>query len=137
MSGKKKHIGSTLESLFEELGERDDVELLANKKLLSEAFEMRMRALAVSTGKLAKLMSTSRNQVHRLLDPHETGITFKSVDRASKALGMRFTMQVVPKTVGAAGGNRSRGRTPRVAKAPSGAGASIAAAKKQRKRKAR
>jgi hypothetical protein len=30
----KKHIGATLDSFLEELGEREDVELLRQKKLL-------------------------------------------------------------------------------------------------------
>jgi hypothetical protein len=29
---RKKHIGSTLDSLFDELGEREEVELLTQKK---------------------------------------------------------------------------------------------------------
>ena len=32
---KNKHIGSTLDSLFEELGEADDVGLFTQKKLLA------------------------------------------------------------------------------------------------------
>jgi len=40
---KKKHIGSTLDSLFDELGEGEDVELLTQKKLLAEKIEGRSR----------------------------------------------------------------------------------------------
>jgi hypothetical protein len=36
---KKKLIGSTLDSLFEELGEREEVELLTQKKLLAAKIE--------------------------------------------------------------------------------------------------
>ena len=39
---KKKHIGSTLNSLFEELGELEEVELLTHKKLLSAKIERAM-----------------------------------------------------------------------------------------------
>jgi hypothetical protein len=36
---KKKHIGSTLDSLMDERGEREDVELLTQKKLLAAKSE--------------------------------------------------------------------------------------------------
>jgi antitoxin HicB len=91
-----KHIGSTLESLLEEMGEKDDVELLANKKAVADALLRRMKALKVTSSALATRMKTSRNQVHRLLDPHETGVTFKSIDRASRALGLKLEITLAP-----------------------------------------
>jgi hypothetical protein len=39
---KKKYIGSTLDSLFDELGEREEVELLTQKKLLAAKIERAM-----------------------------------------------------------------------------------------------
>ena len=39
---KKKYIGSTLDSLFEELGERENIELLTQKKLLAAKIEKAM-----------------------------------------------------------------------------------------------
>ena len=92
-----KHIGSTLGSLFEELGEKDEIELLAMKKLVAEAIQRRMTELALTSSQLATRMNTSRNQVHRLLDPHETGVTFKSLDRASRALGLSFSVTLTPR----------------------------------------
>lgn len=91
-----KHIGSTLDSLLEELGEKDEVELLANKKIVADTLQQRMKALKMTTGQLADRMNTSRNQVHRLLDPQETGVTFKSIDRASRALGLKFGVTLAP-----------------------------------------
>jgi len=39
---KKKHLGSTLDSLFDELGEAEDVALLTQKKLLAAKIERAM-----------------------------------------------------------------------------------------------
>ena len=39
---KRKYVGSTLSSLFEELGEREEVELLTQKKLLAAKIERAM-----------------------------------------------------------------------------------------------
>jgi antitoxin HicB len=83
---KKKHVGSTLESLFEELGEREEVELLTQKKLLAAKIE-RAKMTQVE---LAKAMHTSRTVVHRLLDPHDTSVTLATLAKASKALGVRL-----------------------------------------------
>jgi antitoxin HicB len=92
-----KHIGSTLESLLDDLGERDETELLANKKIVAEILQRRMTTLGMTAPELATRMKTSRNQVHRLLDPQETGITFRSLDRASRALGLTFAVRLVPR----------------------------------------
>lgn len=85
-----KHIGSTLESLFEEMGELEDVELLTQKKLLANKVQRAMERKKLTQTGLARAMSTSRTVVHRLLDPHDTGITLSTIARASKALGVRL-----------------------------------------------
>jgi antitoxin HicB len=85
-----KHIGSTLESFFEEIGELEDVELLTQKKLLADKIQRAMERKKLTQTDLARAMSTSRTVVHRLLDPHDTGITLSTIARASKALGVRL-----------------------------------------------
>jgi DNA-binding Xre family transcriptional regulator len=87
---KKKHIGSSLDSLFEELGEREDVELLTQKKLLSSKIERAMARRNMTQAQLARAMSTSRTVVHRLLDPHDTSVTLATLAKASKALGVKL-----------------------------------------------
>lgn len=81
-----KHDGSTLESLFEELGELEEVEARAAKKVLSIQAERRMKELGLSTSVLASRMRTSRNQVHRILDQEDAGITLKVLFRLAQAL---------------------------------------------------
>ncbi len=85
-----KHVGSTLESFFEEMGELEDVELLTQKKLLADKIQQAMARKKLTQTDLARAMATSRTVVHRLLDPHDTGITLSTIARASKALGVRL-----------------------------------------------
>jgi DNA-binding Xre family transcriptional regulator len=87
---KNRHIGSTLDSLFEELGEREDVELLTQKKLLAAKIERAMSRKGMTQTELARAMRTSRTVVHRLLDPRDTSVTLATLSKASKALGVRL-----------------------------------------------
>lgn len=89
-----KHIGSTLDSLLDEMGEREEADLLANKKVLAEKIRRQMSARSISKLELASRMRTSRSQVHRLLDPSDTGVTLGTIARASSALGMKFSVSL-------------------------------------------
>jgi hypothetical protein len=46
---KKKHIGSTLDSLLDELGEREDVELLTQKLLAAKIERARPGSTSLCT----------------------------------------------------------------------------------------
>ena len=85
-----KHIGSSLTSLFDEMGETHEVDLLTQKKLLALKVQRAMQKKNMSQSELAKAMETSRTVVHRLLDPADTGVTLATVAKASKALGVRL-----------------------------------------------
>jgi hypothetical protein len=87
-----KHIGSTLQSLFDELGEGEEFRLVAQKKAFVIAAEQRMTALKMSKNALAKRMGTSRPAIDRLLDPNNTSLTFASLNRATQALGLDFSL---------------------------------------------
>jgi len=87
---KKQHIGSTLDSLFDELGEREDVELLTQKKLLAAKIERAMARRNITQAELARTMRTSRTVIHRLLDPRDTSVTLATLSKASKALGVKL-----------------------------------------------
>ena len=81
-----RHQGSTLDSLFDELGEREEVDALAAKKILAVQASRRMKELGLTTTRLAQRMRTSRNQVLRCLDEKDAGITLKMLFRLSRAL---------------------------------------------------
>lgn len=86
----KKHVGSTLASLLEELGQTEAVGLLLQKKLLAHKVEEAMARKKMTKLGLAKAMRTSRTVVHRLLDPKDTGVTLATIWRASRALGVKL-----------------------------------------------
>jgi len=86
-----KHVSKeTLSDFFQELGEKEEVDLLTQKKLVAARVEALMRKKGLSKSGLAHAMETSRTVVHRLLDPADTGVTLATLSKASKALGVRL-----------------------------------------------
>jgi antitoxin HicB len=86
----KKHIGSTLNSLFAETGEQETVNLLTQKKLIAARIVVAMAKRRMTQTELARSMKTSRTVVHRLLDPSDTGVTLSTLWKASNALGVKL-----------------------------------------------
>lgn len=105
---KKKHIGSSLRSLFVELGEEEDFDLLTRKKVLADEVAASMAEKHISKGALAVAMGTSRTVVYRLLDPKDTGVTLETLSKASSALGLELQISFAPR----ASGVRARRRVP-------------------------
>jgi plasmid maintenance system antidote protein VapI len=83
-----KHRGSTLDSLFEELGESEEVAALAAKKILAVQASRRMKELGLSTTTVARQMKTSRAQLLRVLDEGDAGVTLRTLFRLSRVLEM-------------------------------------------------
>jgi antitoxin HicB len=82
------HKGSSLRSLFEELGEWDEVEALTQKKIVAETLRREMAKKKVTKSALAKRMATSRSQLDAILDSNDPGLTLLSLSRAAFALGL-------------------------------------------------
>jgi antitoxin HicB len=112
-----KYDGSTLDSLFEELGELEEVNARAAKKILAVEAERRMKKLGLSTTTLAQRMHTSRNQIHRILDEGDAGITLKMLFRLARALGMPLQVGFgPPASEGRRRGAIPKSRRPRLGK---------------------
>jgi methylphosphotriester-DNA--protein-cysteine methyltransferase len=92
-----KHIGSKLETLFDELGERDQFEARTMKKVVALQLRARMQATNVTKSGLAHAMKTSRSAVDRLLDPANPSMTFETLARAARAMRAEVIVRVVPK----------------------------------------
>ncbi len=86
----KTDVGSTLRSLFDELGETEELDLLTQKKLLAAKVQEAMVRKSFTQAALARAMKTSRSAVHRLLDPTNTGVTFETIWKASSVLGVKL-----------------------------------------------
>jgi antitoxin HicB len=93
----KKQARDELEELFEELGELDEVRTLTRKAVVADSLRKAMKAQKMSPAEMARRMKTSRPTVYRLLDPTEPGVTLDTLERASKALGLRMEIQLVPR----------------------------------------
>jgi transcriptional regulator with XRE-family HTH domain len=93
----KARIGSTLDSLFEELGELEEAKIRTRKKILARELEEARKARNISISELARRMGTSRMAVHSLLDSTEPTMTIDSVSRAAAALGAEFEMRLLPR----------------------------------------
>ncbi len=83
-----RHMGQRFEDFLDEIGEREEVDLLARKKLLALAFRTRMEQMKLSPTTLARRMKSSRDQIYRLLDPTDPGVTLDTLHRASRALDL-------------------------------------------------
>jgi antitoxin HicB len=111
-----KHDGSTLDSLLEELNELEEVDAKAAKKILAIQIGRRMKQLRLTTTDLAARMHTSRNQIHRVLDDEDAGITLKVLFRLAAALDMPLRIAFgVPSSAQAQRGHGARGRKRRAA----------------------
>lgn len=89
---RKKHVGSSLTSLFDELDERAELDLLTRKKIIAERLHEAMEQQRMTKKALAEAMQTSRTVVHRLLDPSDTSVTLSTLAKASKALGLELNV---------------------------------------------
>ena len=92
-----KHIGSTFTSFLDAEGIREDVELLAKKKVLADEMVATMKRKSVTRTELAKRMKTSRTQINRLLDPEDISITFVTLAKASTALDLDLLVSLEPR----------------------------------------
>ena len=83
----RERIGSSLDAMFEDLGELEEVKILTQKKILARQLDQARRAGNVSISEMARRMGTSRMAVHSLLDAAKPTMTIDSVSRAATALG--------------------------------------------------
>jgi hypothetical protein len=86
----KKHMGSTLDSLFEEMGVLPEMNERLSKRIFVEQLRQAMKRRRISVSEFTRRMSTSRTSVRRLLDHTVPGVTLDSLVRASAAVGMGF-----------------------------------------------
>ena len=87
---------NSMSSCLGELGEREQVQALATKRILALQAARRMSELGLSTTKLAERMRMSRNQILRILDKEDAGITLKMLFRLSRALDLRLRLAFDP-----------------------------------------
>lgn len=93
---RNPRTGTTVDSLWEELGLAEDVQELAIRQVLAYELIQAMKRRKWSKAELARKINTSRPQLDRLLDPHsEGGITIGTLSKAAKAIGKRVELKLV------------------------------------------
>ena len=94
-TGANPHVGSSLDAFLKEDGIYDGVVALAAKKKIARQLRARMDRQEMSISGLAKELRTSRNQVHRILDPQDHNVTLATLERAAAAVGCKVKLDLV------------------------------------------
>jgi hypothetical protein len=92
--GAARHTGSTFDSFLEEEGIREQVEAVAAKRVLAWQLAQAMRSKKKTKQALAKELRTSRSQLDRLLDPHNSAVSLSAITRVARALGKRVIIRI-------------------------------------------
>jgi len=88
------HIGSTFESFLEEQGFGQEVDLLAQKRVIAWQIEQAMEEQEITKADMAARMKTSRTQIDRLLDPRNNRIQLDTLQRAALAVGRSLKVEL-------------------------------------------
>ena len=91
----KPRIGSSFDSFLEEAGIRDEVERIAQKRVLAWLLQQEMDRQGVSKSEMARRMDTSRSQVDRLLDPKNDRVQLDTLLKAAHAIGRELKLELV------------------------------------------
>ena len=90
---RKRHHGSSLESLLVEEGILEEVEVEATKKAIAAQIAEAMKEKGLTKTAMAELMETTRSQLDRLLDPNSDSVTLATLKRAAKTLGKTLRVE--------------------------------------------
>jgi|GEM_PF-5771621 len=93
-----KFAAGTLDALFDELGELDEVNVRALKRGIAYTARNEMRVRGISASELARRMGTSRAQIARVLDDDDASITLDTLVRLGSALGLEAAVEFRSRT---------------------------------------
>ena len=94
MAKRKKHVGSSLDSLLEETGDLSEVNAQAIKQVIAWEVSQKMKAEGISKTKMAESMKTSRSSLDRLLDPTNSSVTLDTLNKAAWAVGKTLRIEL-------------------------------------------
>ncbi len=89
-----RHVGSSLNSFLDEQGLLLESELVAIKRIIAMELDHALKQHKLSKTELAHRIGTTRVGVNRLLDPENTSVTLRTLDKAARAIGkkLRFSL---------------------------------------------
>lgn len=85
-----KHLGSNFDDFLAEEDLLDEVEAIAIKRVIAFEVEQEMKKQNITKSELAEKMKTSRTAINRLLDPNNTSINLKTMEKTAKILGKKL-----------------------------------------------
>lgn len=88
------HSGSSFASFLDEEGIREEVELMAVKRVLAWQLENAMRERQKTKQAMARELRTSRSQLDRLLDPRNVSVSLQTITRAASVLGKKVVIRI-------------------------------------------
>jgi DNA-binding Xre family transcriptional regulator len=89
------HIGSSFDDFLVEEGILAEVEAVAIKRILARQVSEAMRAQRLTKKAMAARMGTSRSALDRLLDPDNTSVTLRTLQKAASTVGRRLRLELV------------------------------------------
>ena len=89
-----KHIGSSFDEFLKEEKVLMESEALALKRVISFELENAIKEKKITKAETARRMHTSRMAFDRLLDPNNTSVTLKSLEKAAIVLGKRIHLEL-------------------------------------------
>jgi antitoxin HicB len=94
MAKRNPHIGSNFDDFLKEEGIFEEVQAKALKRALAEQIQESMSAAKISKVKMAELMSTSRSQLDRVLDPDNISVQLDTLMKAASAVGKTVEIKI-------------------------------------------
>jgi DNA-binding Xre family transcriptional regulator len=91
----QNHLGSSLDDFLIEDGLLAEVNAIAIKRVLAWQVEQVMKEKKLSKTEMSKLMHTSRAALERLLNPENTSVTLKTMDKAAQAIGKQLKIDLI------------------------------------------
>ena len=91
---KKRHHGSSLDSLLKQEGVFEETQARAIKEVVVCELTEAMAKQSLSKARLATLLKTSRSQVDRLLDTTRD-VTLSTLQRAAALVGRKVRIELV------------------------------------------
>lgn len=92
---KNLNIGSSFDSFLEEEGLLEEVQAIAQKRVIAWQLTQGMAKNHLTKMQMSKIMKTSRASLNRLLDPNNPSVTLLTMERAAAALGMKLKIELV------------------------------------------
>jgi antitoxin HicB len=89
---KNDHFGSSFDSFLVEAGIREEVLMMAQRKVVAGILADEMKRQRMNRNALALRMKTRRTVVDRLLDESDHRVTLITVAKAATALGLHLML---------------------------------------------